>query len=579
MTTNHGEAGMAVNRPHNIDDEVLGAVLGLASDLDLPAVLQNFVETCARLTDSPYAAINSFSPSGQSVLFVQVGVDERTAANLPHPPGFHGVLRNIPDRGTLMLFDLMKDPSFEGFPPGHPPMHQFLGTAIRVRDKVFGHLYLAEKPGGFTRRDAYIVEALAAAAGVAIQNAQLYELAARRERWLRAGQELTTLLLSGEKDEEEILHEIVSTSRDIADADTAALVLPGVGGRLFFEFAEGWSDAEILGVEVPPDGVAGTALASGWGVLLDLTTAPGIRVPQMRRFGPALYAPMGTPEDPVGVLVLLRRPGREAFDETDLATAETFAGQASIAMILAAARQAQAAAELAGERDRIARDLHDLAIQQLFATGMQLETVRRRAARGVDATELVSIVEESLDNVDSTVRQIRAIVHALRDPDAATGLVERLRREASLARTGLSFAPSLVVTIDGHVLGSESRAEPSLADDETVVDDIVGDGLADDVVAVVREGLANAARHAHASSVQVTVAVTSVAPDMLPGVAGSGEVVVEVRDDGVGLGQVSGRRSGTGNLASRARQHGGEFTLEPNPDGQGALVRWTVPLT
>lgn len=578
MTTNHRETDMAVRRPHNIDDEVLGAVLDLASDLDLPAVLQNFVETCANLTDSPYAAINSFSPAGDSILFVQVGIDERTAENLPHPPGFHGVLRKIPDRGTLTLFDLMKDPSFEGFPPGHPPMHQFLGTAIRVRDKVFGHLYLAEKPGGFTRRDAYIVEALAAAAGVAIQNAQLYELAARRERWLRAGQELTTLLLSGEKDEEEILQEIVSTSRYIADADTAALILPGVGKRLFIEFAEGWSDADILGVEVPPDGVAGTALRSGWGVLLDLATAPGIRVPEMRRFGPALYAPMGTPEDPVGVLVLLRKPGREPFDETDLATAETFAGQAAIAMILAAARQSQAEAELAGERDRIARDLHDLAIQQLFATGMQLETVRRRAARGVDATELVSIVEEALDNVDSTVKQIRAIVHALRDPDAATGLVERLRREASLARTGLSFAPSLVITIDGHVLGSESRAEPSLADDETVVDDFVADGLADDVVAVVREGLANAARHAHASSVQVTVAITSLAVDMLPGVAGGGEVVVEVRDDGVGLDQVSGRRSGTGNLASRARQHGGEFTLEPNPEGAGTLVRWSVPL-
>lgn len=578
MTTNHGEAGMAVNRPHKIDDEVLGAVLGLASDLDLPAVLQNFVETCARLTGAPYAAINSFSPNGESVLFVQVGVDERTAANLPHPPGHHGVLRTIPDRGTLTLFDLMKDPAFEGFPPGHPPMHQFLGTAIRVRDKVFGHLYLAEKPSGFTRRDAYIVEALAAAAGVAIQNAQLYELAARRERWLRAGQELTTLLLSGEKDEEEILQEIVSTSRYIADADTAALILPGVGKRLFIEFAEGWSDADILGVEVPPDGIAGTALASGWGVLLDLATAPGIRVPEMRRFGPALYAPMGTPEDPVGVLVLLRRPGREPFDETDLATAETFAGQAAIAMILAAARQSQAEAELAGERDRIARDLHDLAIQQLFATGMQLETVRRRAARGVDATELVSIVEEALDNVDSTVRQIRAIVHALRDPDAATGLVERLRREASLARTGLSFAPSLIITIDGHVLGSESRTDPSLADDESVIDDFITDGLADDVVAVVREGLANAARHAHASSVQVTVAVTSLAADMLPGVAGGGEVLVEVRDDGVGLDQVSGRRSGTGNLASRARQHGGDFTLEPNPEGAGTLVRWWAPL-
>lgn len=566
---------MTVSEPHAVD-ELLDAVLGLASNLELPDVMQSFVEACSRMTGAPYAAINVTDANDLSTTFVQVGVDERTADSLEHPPGHHGVLRKIPHHGTLMLFDLMKDPAFQGFPPGHPVMHQFLGTAIRIGEKTFGHLYLAEKPGGFTSDDARIVEALAAAAGVAVQNAQLYELAARRERWLRAGQELTTLLLSGEKDEEEVLQEIVSTSRYISGADTAALILPGVGGRLFIEFAEGWSAEDIIGTEVPPDGVAGTALASGWGTLLDLATAPGIRVEVMRRFGPALYAPMGTSDDPVGVLVLLRQIGSEPFDETDLATAETFAGQAAIAMILASARQSQAEAELAGERDRIARDLHDLAIQQLFATGMQLETVRRRAARGVDATELVSIVEESLDNVDSTVRQIRAIVHALRDPDAATSLVERLRREASLARTGLSFAPSMVITLDGHVLGSEIADDTPV--DETVIDDLVADGLADDVVAVVREGLANAARHAHASSVQVTVDVTSTQPDTLPGVAMPGDVCVTVVDDGVGLGSVSGRRSGTGNLAARARQHGGTFELAPGPDGVGTIIRWSAPL-
>lgn len=567
---------MSVTEPRRTDEQILDAVLALAANLDLADVLQSFVETCSRLTGAPYAAINVTDKNDQSTTFVQVGVDERTAAQLEHPPGHHGVLSTIPARGTLILFDLMKDPAFKGFPPGHPPMHQFLGTAIRVRESVYGHLYLAEKPGGFTEEDSRIVTALAAAASVAVENAQLYDLAARRERWLRAGQELTTLLLSGEKDEEEVLQEIVSTSRYISGADTAALILPGVRDRLFIEFAEGWSAEDIIGTEVPPDGVAGTALASGWGTLLDLSTAPGIRVPVMRRFGPALYAPMGTVEDPVGVLVLLRQIDAEPFDETDLATAETFAGQAAIAMILASARQAQAESELASERDRIARDLHDLAIQQLFATGMQLETVRRRAARGVDATELVSIVEESLDNVDSTVRQIRAIVHALRDPDAATSVVERLRREASLARTGLSFAPSMVITIDGHVVGSEHTA--GLQVDEAVIDDLVSDGLADDVVAVVREGLANAARHAHASSVQVTVDVTSTHADAMPGVALPGDVAVTVVDDGVGLATVSGRRSGTGNLAARARQHSGTFTLEPNAEGAGTVMRWTVPI-
>ncbi len=191
--------------------------------------------------------------------------------------------------------------------------------------------------------------------------------------------------------------------------------------------------------------------------------------------------------------------------------------------MLAEARHAQDVAALLDERERIARDLHDLAIQQLFATGMQLETVRRRAARGVDPSELTGIVEDALDNVDSTVRQIRSIVHALRDPDASAPLAERLRREASLARTGLGFAPSLVITVDERVLDSTD----ALDGDAGALDDRVGEDMADDVVAVVREGLANAARHAQATAVAVRVDLLGDKP--------SGSITVEVEDDGAGL--------------------------------------------
>jgi signal transduction histidine kinase len=194
---------------------------------------------------------------------------------------------------------------------------------------------------------------------------------------------------------------------------------------------------------------------------------------------------------------------------------------------------------------------------------MQLETVRRRAARGVDPTELASIVDEALDNVDGSVRQIRQIVHELRDPDAASGLVERLRREASLARTGLGFAPSFVVSLDGEALGDGGIEEDRL-------DERVGPALTADVVAVVREGLANAARHAHAASVTVRVSVRGTGP--------RGVVLVEVQDDGAGLPQRRERSSGTGNLASRARQHGGTFSLGVPPDGRGTLLTWEAPL-
>lgn len=543
--------------------DLLDAILAVAGELDLPAVLNRFVQVSAELTGARYGAINVLDADGVSTTFVYTGVPTPVARMMGHAPHARGVLGQIPAIGALRLDDLTDHPAFQGWPSHHPSMGSFLGASVRVGDHIFGQLYLSEKAGGFTDSDEQTVIALAAAAGVAVANAQLYAESARREHWLRAGQEITTMLLEG-IDEEEALEHIAATARAVAGADTAALALPGMGGQLLIELADGHDADKLVGVAMPQGGRAWTVMTEGRGLLTpSLSASRNVKLEEMRAFGPAMFAPLQTSGRGVGVLVLLRRIGSLPFEESDLATAESFASQAALAFVLAEARHAQDIAALLDERERIARDLHDLAIQQLFATGMQLETVRRRAARGVDATELTTIVEEALDNVDSSVRQIRQIVHALRDPDAATALTERLRREASLARTGLGFAPSLVVTLDGAPLSDDGL-------DEDRLDERVGTALTDDVVAVVREGLANAARHAHASSVTVRINVRGQGP--------LGAVEVEVQDDGVGLPAVRDRRSGTGNLASRARQHGGTFTLGTAPEGLGTLLTWQAPL-
>ncbi len=546
--------------------ELLQAAIDLASDLDLSSVLQRFVVATSALTGARYGAINVLDSRGGSTTFVQSGVDERLAQALGRGPHAVGVLGAIPSQGTMRLDDLTQHPAFQGFPPDHPPMGSFLGAAVRVRDVVYGYLYLCEKPGGFTDDDDATVQTLAAAVALAIQNAQLYAAAERREHWLRTGQEITTMLLSG-REEEDVLSHVASASRQVAAADTAALVLPGVDDDWVMEIVDGHASDQLLGTVMPPDGRARSTLAGGTGLLVEhLAAARAVRIPALRQFGPALYAPMVADGRGVGVLMLLRRVGSTPFSDSDLATAQAFAGQAALALVLAEARHAQDVAALLDERERIARDLHDLAIQQLFATGMQLETVRRRAARGVDPSELTGIVADALDNVDATVKQIRSIVHALRDPDAAAPLAERLRREASLARTGLGFAPSLVITVDGRVLDSDA----SLDGDAAALDDRVGEDLADDVVAVVREGLANAARHAQATAVAVRVELDGVAPD--------GAVTVVVEDDGAGLPSARERRSGTDNLAARARRHLGTFTLAPAPQGGGTRLSWWAPL-
>ncbi|QTE28644.1 sensor histidine kinase [Pengzhenrongella sicca] len=545
--------------------DLLSAFMALSADLDLPRLLERFVAASTSLTGAQFGAINVLDEHGASVTFVQAGMPAPIVAALANPPHAIGVLGEIPSHGVLRLHDLMEHPAFRGLPAGHPPMHSFLGTAVRVGEEIFGYLYLSEKVGGFDAGDEAVVTALAAAAAIAIQNAQHYEAAMRREQWLRAGQQITTMLLEG-ADEEDALLQIASTAREIAHADTAALVLPGMGGELVMEIVDGRGREKLLGLTMARMGRSWDAFATGQGALVpSLATARDPQLAPLREFGPALYAPLLSSGHYMGVLVLLRTVGRAPFDASDLDRAQSFAAQAALAFVLAEARRTHDAAALLDERERIARDLHDLAIQQLFATGLQLETVRSRTADGSDP-RLTRIVETALDNVDSSVRQIRVIVHALHNPDTATPLVERLQRECALARTGLGFDPALEVVYEGHPIGAGPGDIAAIAR----MDDVLGADLAGDVAAVAREGLANAARHAHSTTVWVRVSVA--------GSGRGGTVTIEVEDDGVGLSPERDRHSGTKNLATRAGRHGGTFTLGTPPSGRGTLVHWRAPL-
>lgn len=546
--------------------DLLDAVIALASHLDLPTVLQQFVETAARLTGATYAAMGVLDAYGETSTFVWTGMSRDDAAVLGHPPRGYGVLGAIPQDDVLLLDDLTQHPDFGGFPAGHPPMATFLGVPVRVHDQVYGRLYLSEKAGGFTHEDAVTVRRLATAAAVAIENSQTYALARDRERWLRVEQEITTTLLSG-AEEEEVLEMIAARVRQVADADVAIIVLPSIGDRWVMEIVAGENADEFIGTVMPHDGRAMTVLRHGQGEVVEsLSRSRVLRVPAMRRFGPALYAPMQANGRGIGVLILLRNEDRPPFVTSDLTTAESFAGQAALALVLAEARHAQDVAALLDERARIARDLHDLAIQQLFATGMQLEAARNAVRTGQHTTiKLAAVLEAALAGVDDSVRQIRSIVHSLRDPDADVALVERLRREASLARAGLGFAPSLLIEVDGRLCGKDEDAELG-----EVIDARIDEDLADDVVAVVREGMANAARHARASSVFVRVGIDGSGP--------SGRVHVTVEDDGSGVDAASTRRSGLDNLAARARRHGGWCLLAPGGGDTGSRLEWEAPL-
>ena len=577
--------------------ELFRAALRLTGSLNMPDALRRLVESACSITGAAWGTIGVLGAANAPAL-----ATARAAASPGELDsmlaGAHGV--GPADNGVVIDNDLAHASAFTGEIEGETT-GSVLSAPLRVHGRVYGRLYLCDKDGGFDDGDAAIVLTLAEAAAVAVENARLYREARDRERWMAVSQELTTLLLSG-AEEDDALTLIAHRVREVAHADTAALVLPGVGQTWVCEIAAGAHSTDLIGAAFPPEGRALTTLIHRTGLtvdsLADAWGAHDLLVPELADFGPALYAPMIHRGRGVGVMLLLRAQGAAPFTARDLEIAELVAGQATMAFELADAQHAEEMATLLNERARIGRDLHDLAIQQLFATGMQISAARDRlradgSSGGADLAVACGALESSLEAVGDSVRQIRSIVRSLRDRDEDVSVVERLRREASLARTLLGFAPSLILTVDGHGLAQAGRRE----EDELIdaVDAAVEEDIADDMVAVVREGLSNVARHAKASSVTVDVKIEGVLPGGSSLLAGDGPAsgdaepfdgvpVVEVvcRDDGVGVDPSVTRRSGTANMAERARRHGGVFAIGPRArsDGErrGTCFTWRVPL-
>ena len=593
------------SRGVNLDSgtiELFRAALRLTGSLNMPDALRHLVESACSITGAAWGTIGVLGTTGSPSL----ATARATASPSELDSMLTGARRVGPADGGVIVDNDLPAAAFTGQIEGETT-GSVLSAPLRVHGHLYGRLYLCDKDGGFDDGDAAIVLTLAEAAAVAVENARLYREARDRERWMAVSQELTTLLLSGAK-EDDALTLIAHRVREVAHADTAALVLPGVGRTWVCEIAAGAHSAGLIGTAFPAEGRALTTLAHQTGMTVDsLAEAWGahdLLVPELAAFGPALYAPMIHRGRGVGVMLLLRAQGAAPFTKQDLEIAELVAGQATMAFELADAQHAEEMATLLNERARIGRDLHDLAIQQLFATGMQISAARDRlrahspdhadgAGGPVDLTSACGALESSLEAVDDSVRQIRSIVRSLRDRDEDVSVVERLRREASLARTSLGFAPSLILTIDGRGLAQTGRQE----EDELIdaLDAAVEPDIADDIVAVVREGLSNVARHAKASSVTVDVKIEGVLPGDSSLLTADGPAsgnaepfhgvpVVEVvcRDDGIGVNPSVTRRSGTANMAERARRHGGTFAIGPRArsDGErrGTCFTWRVPL-
>ena len=426
-------------------------------------------------------------------------------------------------------------------------MQTFLGVPVRVRDEVFGNLYLTEKRGGdaFDEEDEQVVVALAAAAGVAIENARLYYDARRRQQWLEASTQVTTALLTG-TDSEQALAVVASRAREVAGAEMSAIALVHGASDLRVEVVDGVSAAKLQGLVLPMGGsYAGTAFGAGQPLTVrELDSSDPLGAALGGHGGRrVMFAPLGSGSSVRGVLCVVMPPGSGPLAHADVEMLANFAAQAAVGLELAEARQDAERVILYEDRDRIARDLHDLVIQRLFASGMHLES----STRLMDNEEAVTRVRAVVDDLDLTIREIRSAIYALQPTSqgGGPGLRARVLELTRSAQDGLGFIPSVMFS--------------------GPVDSRVSSNIADQVVAVLTEALSNASRHAHATRLEVSLDVSD---------AG---VTLIVRDDGVGL-PADGRRSGLSNLKERAVALGGEFTAA-QPAAGGTQLTWHVPLT
>ena len=527
-------------------DGLVEAMLAVSSGLKLDDTLRTIVRTAAELVDARYGALGIRGPEEELLGFITTGMDDETHALIGSLPRGRGVLGLLIDEPKpIRLDDIRHHPASVGFPANHPPMRTFLGVPVRIRDEVFGNLYLTEKAGGqpFSEDDEVLAEALAAQAGFAIDNARLYEQSRTRQSWIEATRDIATELLRGD-DPTRVFRLIADQARDLSGADMVLVAVPAdtemsvpdVDELLVVETA-GWDCPPGV---VPSLRVADTAIGAAFASRTPIRcSALADVVDLVGHGGPAMILPLRTTKTVAGVVVVLRQTGAREFSDEQLEMMAAFTEQATLAWQLANTQHRMHELDVLADRDRIARDLHDHVIQRLFAAGLSLQGAIPRA----HSTEMQVRLADTVDELQAVIQEIRTTIFDLHGGSPGTTRLRQRLDEAIAAFSGSGLRTTT------QFVGPLSVVEPKLADHAE---------------AVVREAVSNAVRHAGARTLTVNVRVED-------------EFSLEVIDDGCGM-PTDVTASGLANLRARAEEVGGQLVFTEAPGG-GTILRWTAPLT
>jgi signal transduction histidine kinase len=554
-----GQRGL-VSRMHEQLDELLAArdqmeqllrvIVEIGSDLDLDATLRRIILAARELTSAPYGAVAVCDSEGDLISFVHGGMDADTVRRIGHLPVGKGVLSvSLLDMPALRTDDLTAHPAADGFPEHHPPMRAFLGVPITIRGTVFGSLYLTHVEMGrvFSESDEVAARALALAAAVAIDNAQLFEREHTSVKWMEASREITTALLSAEPHHRP-LQLIAERARVLTNAEQAIVLVPADADlpdaeidTLVVSAAVGAHASEVIGGRVPVDGsTSGVVFRSGKPLITEALSYP-IRAFTDVGQRPAIVMPLCAHDQVAGVIVIARSAEQPPFDDSYLDLVSDFATHAAIALMLSSGREHARQLTIVAERERIAHDLHDHVIQRLFAAGMDLQgTVAR-----VRSPEISDRLNRTLDDLQTIIEEIRTTIFQLKSRSGNDG---GFRHRIQRVVADLTENHDVVTTVRMH--------GPTTA---------IGGELAEHAEAVTAEAVSNALRHSGASRLTVEISVA----DMF---------VLDIIDDGCGIPADNPRNSGLANMKYRAEQLGGSCEITSPPEG-GTRVHWTAPLT
>ncbi|MCZ4077250.1 GAF domain-containing protein [Rhodococcus sp. H36-A4] len=530
-------------------DGLLDAMLVITSDLDLEVTLRTIVKSAVDLVDARYGALGVRGDGHELSAFINFGMDEDTRARIGPLPTGRGVLGLLIDQPeVLRLRDLTSHPDSVGFPPHHPPMKTFLGVPIRIRNEIYGNLYLTEKKDGksFTDDDEVVIQALASAAGIAIENSRLYEESRTRQAWMEATRDIGTELLAG-AEIGEVLQMVSRKALHLLTADLAFIAVPeDVDGdselstQLVVSVSEGQCAEGLLGSTIPIEGSSsGAAFRRRAAFRKEKFDDESIALE--KGFGPALISPLRVTGGVSGVLVVLRKQDGLSFSDAELELVASFADQAALAMQMADNARRVHELDVLSDRDRIARDLHDHVIQRIFAVGLSLQSTLQRT----ESEDVRQRLTRTIDDLQDTVQDIRSTIF---DLQSSSHSVTRLRQRIDDA----------VLELTEHV---PIRAVVRMSGPLSVIEN----SLADHAVAVIREAVSNVVQHAHADTVSVTLSVGD-------------DLRIEVSDNGIGL-PADATTSGLANLSARATECGGAMTATAPLAGTGTNVVWSAALS